>query len=386
MTVYFFTGGFTHNLHREEYRAPPDNVRFIPSTRALERGVTRSELRRKTRAPFPRARFRQIGLSLFERIGIPKVKAIRPPACDLIHSAQDPLLTRRPWVVEVEDVTAFFWYRRRILARRTARRVVEGIFGRGSCRAILPWTDAARRSLMSGLNTEAFAHKIQTVYPCIAPRKRATPSRDIVKFLFVGSTFFTKGGIETIRAFQRLKEPRASLVMVAPVPPSVAREASRDPRITIAGGIPDEELQHHYETASAFVLPVHADTFGFVFLEAMAHGVPCIATSHFAVPEIITHEKTGLIVEAENSYFDSNGLPEYDSIAPDGELVARVREPSSAYVGRLHGAMQLFCEDPRLREALSEGAFQEIERGKFSQATRRAVMQQVYSTACGDPR
>jgi glycosyltransferase involved in cell wall biosynthesis len=45
-----------------------------------------------------------------------------------------------------------------------------------------------------------------------------------------------------------------------------------------------------------FVLPSHAETFGFVLVEALAMGKAIVATNSGGVPEIITDGSTGLLV------------------------------------------------------------------------------------------
>ncbi len=45
-----------------------------------------------------------------------------------------------------------------------------------------------------------------------------------------------------------------------------------------------------------FVLPSDCEPFGLVLIEAMARGIPVIGTKAGGVPEIITHEETGLLV------------------------------------------------------------------------------------------
>ena len=55
-----------------------------------------------------------------------------------------------------------------------------------------------------------------------------------------------------------------------------------------------------YAAADMFVLPSHSEGFPFVILEALAMGKPVIATSVNGVPEVIEHQKTGLLVKARD--------------------------------------------------------------------------------------
>jgi glycosyltransferase involved in cell wall biosynthesis len=49
-----------------------------------------------------------------------------------------------------------------------------------------------------------------------------------------------------------------------------------------------------------FVLPSHAETFGFVLVEALAMGKVIVATNSGGVPEIITDSSTGLLIPPQN--------------------------------------------------------------------------------------
>jgi glycosyltransferase involved in cell wall biosynthesis len=51
-----------------------------------------------------------------------------------------------------------------------------------------------------------------------------------------------------------------------------------------------------YRWADIFVLPSLSDTFGLVILEAMAHGVPVIATHNTGAPDILREGVDGFIV------------------------------------------------------------------------------------------
>jgi glycosyltransferase involved in cell wall biosynthesis len=62
-----------------------------------------------------------------------------------------------------------------------------------------------------------------------------------------------------------------------------------------------EKLENLYKSASIFVMPSYNEATGTVFLEAMAHKVPCIGANCCSMPEIITENNCGFVIEPGNS-------------------------------------------------------------------------------------
>jgi glycosyltransferase involved in cell wall biosynthesis len=68
-------------------------------------------------------------------------------------------------------------------------------------------------------------------------------------------------------------------------------------RVRFVGTIPYHDLPAHYASAEILVVPsVFDEPFGLPLAEAMAAGIPCIATQAGAFPEIVQHQRTGLLV------------------------------------------------------------------------------------------
>ncbi|UQA62389.1 glycosyltransferase family 4 protein [Polyangium aurulentum] len=62
------------------------------------------------------------------------------------------------------------------------------------------------------------------------------------------------------------------------------------------GRVSDAELRARYEAASVFAMPSRGEGFGLVYLEAMAFGLPCVASLDDAAREVIAGGETGLLV------------------------------------------------------------------------------------------
>lgn len=69
--------------------------------------------------------------------------------------------------------------------------------------------------------------------------------------------------------------------------------------VTLCGHVSDAELAKAFGECAAFVLPSTGEGFGLVFLEAMAHGRPCLGVKAGGVPEVIAAQ-SGVLVEPDN--------------------------------------------------------------------------------------
>lgn len=62
--------------------------------------------------------------------------------------------------------------------------------------------------------------------------------------------------------------------------------------------------------ADIFVFPSYNEGFGLVLLEAMACGLPIVACRERAIPEVVLHRETGLLVEPGNSQVFASAIRE----------------------------------------------------------------------------
>lgn len=122
--------------------------------------------------------------------------------------------------------------------------------------------------------------------------------------LFVGRQFHRKGGDLLLRAFQgvRSRVPDARLVIVGP--PTLDEELGEG--VEFLGFLRKDDptdaarLLRAYRNADVFCLPTRFEPYGVSFLEAMRFSIPCVGPESWAVPEMVVHEETGILVPPED--------------------------------------------------------------------------------------
>ena len=113
--------------------------------------------------------------------------------------------------------------------------------------------------------------------------------------VFAGIDFTRKGGEVLVAAWAQVEArvPDAELIIVGP---RRAPETHGARRIRWLGHVDRAALAALYRSASVFVMPSLFEPWGFVFYEAMGHGLPCVGTTCCAMPEMISDGVTGRLV------------------------------------------------------------------------------------------
>ncbi len=126
------------------------------------------------------------------------------------------------------------------------------------------------------------------------------------RILFVGRLHPVKGVRYLLQAMQLVHEemPDAKLILVGDGKERENLESLTDHLgirecVEFAGKIPHERIQDYLYHADIFVLPSLSESFGIVNLEAMACGLPIVATRVGGLPDIIDEGINGYLVEAK---------------------------------------------------------------------------------------
>ena len=153
------------------------------------------------------------------------------------------------------------------------------------------------------------------VIPCGVDADRFSPSARMPgRALMVGRLVDKKGPLTSIQAFARAAElfPDARLDVVGDGPllqacQQVVATTSMSGQISLHGALPHTEVSRLMSQASIFlqhsVTPRDGNTEGMpvALLEAMASGLGIVTTRHAGIPEAITNEIEGLLVDERDS-------------------------------------------------------------------------------------
>lgn len=131
--------------------------------------------------------------------------------------------------------------------------------------------------------------------------------KDKKMILFVGSLRPVKGVRYLIDAMEFLveKNKNISLVLVGDGEDrddlkDLVKGYNLDEHVIFVGRVSDEEVPEYMAAADIFVLPSLSEGFGIVLLEAMASGLPIIATNIAGISEMVTDGENGFLVEPKN--------------------------------------------------------------------------------------
>lgn len=248
------------------------------------------------------------------------------------------------------------WTRVAPLLRRTGRRVVahahgydvaakiaspfwRALYGRAyaGIDIVVPSTHMRRRLVGIGMEEDRIH-----VVPCgvaIPPPIERDPRTAGVRFLAVGRFVAKKDPVATIKAFTAaapgLHDARLEMVGDGPLLAAAEREArSSAAAVTLHGAQPHAAVLRLLQECDVFVQhsvrdPDTGDEEGLPvgLLEAMAAGLPVVATRHAGIPDAVLDGTTGLLVDEGDITAMADAM---HTLACDPELRASLGEAGRA--------------------------------------------------------
>jgi glycosyltransferase involved in cell wall biosynthesis len=118
--------------------------------------------------------------------------------------------------------------------------------------------------------------------------------------LFVGRLVQGKGVEYLIAAMERCSDQQLVVVGDGPERRNLEKLAVKMANVAFVGEVPSDRVTEYFQRARMFVLPSLSEGSPNVVLEAMAHGVPVIATAVGGIPDLVNHGETGFLTQPGN--------------------------------------------------------------------------------------
>ncbi len=290
---------------------------------------------------YPEARLGFTTLSLYRDLA-----AFNPDVAHLFHPVMTgiPAMGMLKWM-DVPTVTSFH-----LDYARLANQFKLGLFDLGFTRPLIDeltknvfnWSDYSlapsrlvQRQMQSlgisnvglwrrGVDAKAFHPGFRSA----AMRQEMTQGNpDETILIYVGRLSQEKQ-IEHIRpALEQMPNCRLVLVGDGPARPALERYFAGLP-VTFMGYLTGERLSLAYASADIFVFPSRLETFGLVVIEAMAAGLPVVASRVGGVTDIVEEGKTGYTFNSGDSAALLNGIRQ---IASSSENMRRMGMQARSY-------------------------------------------------------
>jgi glycosyltransferase involved in cell wall biosynthesis len=124
------------------------------------------------------------------------------------------------------------------------------------------------------------------------------PERTLFRVCFVGRVELAKGVGYLLQAWKRLALQDAELVLLGQVKPEMNEmlRTHADSSVRVLGRVAPQELAQQYRESDLLVHPSVNEALAQVLLEAMASGLPIVATDYSGADDVITEGKEGFIV------------------------------------------------------------------------------------------
>ena len=216
------------------------------------------------------------------------------------------------------------------LERAVAARFADGEHRALAAAALVVITGAAALPLIAGYDVAA--ERVVVVEPGTDRAPLGQGSRSgTIELLTVATLSAGKGHELLLEALSSVEAPAWRLTCAGsltrdPVTAARVRAAAArlglEQRVAFAGDLDSAALSTYYDRADVAVLATHRETYGMAVAEALAHGLPVVATSTGAIPELVGSD-AGLVVPVGDREALAQALKR---VIGDGALRRRLAE------------------------------------------------------------
>lgn len=160
---------------------------------------------------------------------------------------------------------------------------------------------APSKSVLEATRSRIKFERATKILNPISPSADRWQPADKNSLLFIGRCDHIKGADLVLEAFKKLRQTNPALRLTIAGPDHINIKASLPDGVIYLGEVKHSETaglrREHFITISAS----RYEVFGYTVAEAMAQGCPIVAPKVGGIPEMVEHERSGLLFEAGNA-------------------------------------------------------------------------------------
>jgi len=280
---------------------------------------------------------------------------------DLIHCAHCLSLNKSPWVTDIEFISQMWGGIKLTNARK---KIVKKLLTSKYCKKIIAWTKDTKKGILEYF--PELKDKIEVVYYAMPIEKQKKKKNKETTLFFSGRHFYAKGGLHATEVIDRLtkKYPHVKGIINGAIPEEIIKKYSKNKKIKFYQLIPHKEILKIYQNSDIFVYPGYSDSFGFVFIEAMAFGIPIVTVNGPSRQEIIKDEEQGFIISKPKGRIDPYSLVKNKMV-----------------INNIIKKVEILINNKKLREKMGKENFKLVKEGKFSIKERNKELREIYKQA-----
>lgn len=310
---------------------------------------------------------------------------VKSPQHDLIEAPLFPVVTKQPWIYTPADFATASAFE--LFGIPTPRKIrvlfLKQLFKQKNFKQLIFKSQYGLKTLAEygGITESELSEKVSVINPVVAriDDSKIQTRKNVTNLLFLGD-FFRKGGMNVVDAFIAIAKIYDNITLSIYSPINIQtqnndlkniylRKISEHPRIKHDFINRKQLMEEEFPKSDIYLCPTYQESWGFSIQEAMAFGKPIITTDINAIPEMITHEKNGLMVPIADMPYIKNSK---------GYIINEIDNNFSEFLtSEIQKYLTLLIENFEYRQRLGKAAL-ETARTRFSVETRNNLILPIY--------
>jgi len=326
------------------------------------------------------------------KFGYFKIIKIENKDCDIYGSYNRFLKANKNYFIYLENPTALYHYSlfcgKSILGKKRIKKCLLD----PKLKAIICMSNACKNTFIELCGD--YNGYLTQIYPYVPDNKMVNEiniknrcNENNLKILFIaqGERFVSKGGLEVIEAYKRLKEKnenkKTSLTIVTSIHDisnKLTNQILEDKDISFINfDLSFSEMEKLYANHHILVQPSSDDSFGLTIIEAMKAGLAIISSKLYAFPEMVEDGINGYLIEPKYWLFDKNNMPN-PLVWNNRKKTIYNENLSEQLIISIYEKMRLLQNNNLILQNMSISSYKKATQGKLCFEYIQNQWQQVY--------